>query len=85
MRVSYEFVTEVMDGDEIADTFAFDTFAEALAFADPGNVICLRRDRGDDLHGIVDRQYAYAGATEFDAGAAIPRRLLADFARCGIV
>jgi len=83
MAVTYEWVVEQMDGEEIVDTSAFDTLAEAMKFAGTDCVICLRRDVSEDIDGepwdIKDRQYAYPGDTEFEHGAAIPKKLMADF------
>lgn len=88
--VTYEWVVEEMDGEDIVDTSGYDTLGEAqwqAAVARTAGVdqvvICLRRDVGegpDREHlDIVDRQYAYPGDTQFEYGAAIPKRFLADF------
>ena len=83
--ITYEWVVEQMDGDEIVDTSAFDTLVEARRYIGDENnhVISLRRDVGSEEEGLTDRQYAYAGAAEFEAGAAIPKRLMADFRALG--
>lgn len=82
-RVDYEWVVEEMDGDEIVDTSGFDTLEAAKAYAGANCVICLRRDVGTgpdkDHLDLADRQYAYPGDTEFEAGAAIPKALYAQF------
>jgi len=89
VKTTYEWVVEQMEPDwdpadadaDIVDTCAFETLGEALAFADQCGCPCaigLRRDRGDDTNGIVDRGMAYSGDARFDDGAAIPKRFRAD-------
>lgn len=66
MPVTYEWVTEELDGfgedPEIIDTYASDTYAEALAKGiRVGGAfrVGLRRDRGDNVEGLLERHYAY--------------------------
>lgn len=88
MKTTYEWVVEQMELDwtpddedgDIFDTSGFDTLADALAFADTCDrpcVISLRRERGDDCHGSVERGMAYSGDAQFDDGADIPQRFRA--------
>lgn len=87
---TYEWVVEEMDPtdpEEIVDTSGYATLAEAREWAslsDMPTVISLRRDVAEVDPGcepdLVDRQYAYPGATEFEGGAAIPKRFQRDFA-----
>ncbi len=84
-RVTYEWTVERQDehGD-IFDTRSYDTLAEAKADAANQEAadsveICLVRDVGNDIVGIVDRQWAYPDANGklpccFGDGAAIPKR-----------
>ncbi len=82
--IVYEWVVEEMDGEEILNVSAFGKLSEAKIFSEGLNVsIALRRDVGNDLDGITDRQYAYAGDVEFEHGAKIPKHLLGDFATLG--
>jgi hypothetical protein len=81
LKVTYEWIVEQMDAEgDIYDTSAFDTLPEAQAFAALCDMPCdigLRRDRGDDLNGIVDRGTAYSGDARFDDGAEVPQRFRA--------
>lgn len=92
MPTSYEFVVETLDGEgddpDILDTVPFDTLAEARGYAiacdDPWR-IALRRDRGNEAEGLIERHYAYPGesgrlpermesATGFQDGPLVPVR-----------
>lgn len=72
--VTYEFVVEMLDyyegcaGDpDIIDPVPFETLEDAekfaRAFASPDEPtpwrICLRRDRGNEAEGLIERHYAY--------------------------
>lgn len=57
-------MTGVDDPEEadILDPHHFDTYAEAVAFAEDCDNLCrigLVRDRGNDAEGVIDRQWAY--------------------------
>jgi hypothetical protein len=68
----YEWIVEQMDPEtvgtddpEIMDTSAFDSLAEAKAFAagcDLPVVIGLTRNVGNDAEGLIDRAWAYPDA-----------------------
>lgn len=86
-QVRYEFSAEVEDehGD-IVDSWFFETLAEALATAATADAgrgekinVCLVRDEGNDIDGLVDRQWAYVDTdgylpSHFDGGAAVPQK-----------
>jgi hypothetical protein len=91
MTVTIEWLVEQLEDSsadaDIIDTSVFDTLEEARAFAvhcELPTRLGLVRDRGNDLEGIVDRQWAYvvAGALpeRFDwggdeeGGALVPAR-----------
>jgi hypothetical protein len=65
--VSIEWLVEEIDSDgDIIDVHHVDSYAEAVRFArvcrvenDVKTDIGLVRDRGNDLEGIIDRQWAY--------------------------
>lgn len=69
MTTTYEFVVEQIDpldlgedDPDIYDTSGFDTMEEARKFKgmiDNPSRICLRRDTGNDVEGLIDRYYAY--------------------------
>jgi len=90
--ITIEWLLEELEEDgsadpDILDTHCFPTLAEARAFAAQCDLplrFGLVRDRGDDLEGIVDRQWAYVedgklperfdwGGGE-DGGAKVPAR-----------
>jgi hypothetical protein len=83
MTVHYEWVVEQMDDiGDILETSGWDTLLEAKKFAASCElplVICLRRDVGNSIDGLTDRQYAYPGDGQFEFGATIPKRFLDDF------
>ena len=68
-QTNYEWIVEQMDPEtvgtddpEISDTSAFDTLAEAKAFAaqcDQPVEIGLTRNVGNDVEGLLDRSWAY--------------------------
>lgn len=66
---------------DIIDTHCFPTLAEARAFAAlcaPPVIIGLVRDRGNDLEGLLDRQWAYVEDGKlpeyFDGGILVPAK-----------
>jgi hypothetical protein len=65
MAVTYEWDVEEMDGDDIVDHNHFDTYAEALAFANSSHMrgkpwrMVLVRDVGNDVEGLTNRAWAY--------------------------
>lgn len=89
-KIIIEWLVEEMESAEadadIVDTHVFDTLAEARAFAAdmPHARLGLVRDRGNDIDGLIDRQWAYVAAgalpERFDwggdeeGGAAVPAR-----------
>lgn len=95
MPVTYEWVTEELDapGDdpEILDTYASATYAEAVEkgkSSDGPYRIALRRDRGNDTEGLIERHYAYVIAGKLSAimetcdgaedGPTVPKRFLVE-------
>jgi hypothetical protein len=63
MSVTYEWLAEDVDeyGDVI-EVHHFDTFAEAMKHVSPHpyqTQIGVVRDRGNDVEGLIDRQWAY--------------------------
>jgi|SRR5215831_8407391 len=90
--IGYEWVIESIEDEynDIVDLSHADTYAAALLVAEnmkkdlkPGHhvEIGLVRDRGDEVEGLQDRQWAYIGWEEdgklperFDGGAAVPQR-----------
>lgn len=80
MATTYEFVVETLDyydgcGDnpDIIDCPAFDTMADATAYAETCDEpwrIALRRDTGNDAEGLTERYYAYP-----DASGRLPERM----------
>lgn len=100
-KTYYEWIVEQMDpatvgtGDpEIMDTSAFDSLAEAKAFAaqydgDPVE-LGLTRNVGNEVEGLLDRSWAYVKdgklADHFDyglgeIGASVPARFHKEMAR----
>lgn len=81
---TYEWIVEEVDqyGD-IIDATEFDKLTRAVYFARTigGNVmvqIALRRDVGNDLEGLIERDYWYVHAGEFVcAGIQPPKRFRA--------
>jgi len=85
--VSFEWVIEGVDefGD-IQDVNHTDSLKKALEVAEivktewPRVEIGLVRDRGDEIDGLQDRQWAYLTdgvlPTKFDGGAQVPKRFL---------
>lgn len=73
MPVVYEFVVETLDfyedcgnDPDIIDTNAFQTLRDAYDYTkscDEPWRICLRRDVGNDLEGLIERHYAYPDMT----------------------
>lgn len=91
MSTTYEWVVECLtDDDDIADTCAWGTLADArewqAAMQARGErcALCLVRDYAEG--GRMHRQWAYVddGALPevFDGGAKVPARYRAEFARC---
>lgn len=91
--VNYEWLIEIIDLDggsddlddaDIIEVNHADTYAEALKYAESQEQpvrIGLVRDRGNDLDGLLDRQWAYLTAGTmgtlpecFDGGAKVPAR-----------
>jgi hypothetical protein len=73
--VRYEWLVETLDLDncnsddaddaDIIEVYHADTYAEALKWAEQADQpvrIGLVRDRGNDLEGLLDRQWAYLTA-----------------------
>lgn len=81
--VYYEWVVEQVDEhDDIQDTYAVDSYQEALkedsTYA--RKCIALKRDKGNDDDGVVERGYAYVvdGNIEerFCSGQKVPAKYL---------
>lgn len=97
MTTSYEFVVETLDfypgaldDPDIIDCPAFESLEEAASYAasceEPWR-IALRRDRGNDAGGLIERHYAYPDdegrlpdtmetATGRADGPGVPRRFM---------
>lgn len=85
-RVAYEWLVEQLDASgDILDVSHPATAAEAIAHFGPGYRIGLVRDLGNDVDGVVERLWAYAGndghlplgfedSTGEQAGVKVPRR-----------
>ena len=86
-RVSYEFVINEMDGEDITDNHCYDSLAELinhLPLFDGDHIeIEVRRLEGSDAEGVTDREYAQVGKDgtlgEFDGGATMPKRVSKQF------
>ena len=92
--VQYEWLIETLDLDncptddaddaDIIEVNHADTYAEALKWAESQEQpvrIGLVRDRGNDIDGVIDRQWAYLSAGTmgtlpkyFDGGTPVPAR-----------
>ena len=85
-RVTYEWVWELMDGEEILDCGYYPTYREAKSDAPDGVVeFALCRRVGNDDDGEIEREYAYVDGNglpeRFDAGSVVPKRFHAEVAR----
>ena len=85
MPITIEWLVEEVEDDlpdaDIVDTHCLPTLAEARAFAAQCELpvrLGLVRDRGDDLEGLIDRQWAYVEDGKlpefFDGGVLVPAR-----------
>ena len=90
--ITYEWLVETLDLDsadsaddaDIIEVYHADTYAEALKWAEQEEQpvrIGLVRDRGNNLDGLIDRQWAYLDAgtmgalpEHFDGGIKVPAR-----------
>lgn len=79
-EVAYEWEAQRVSDDGHADLMELDhdTDLKGLLRRNPGWIICLIRETGNEDEGVVDRSYAYpddAGLPEeFDSGHKVPGR-----------